>query len=71
MAVTGADYWYIAVLLGGNEAKWKRIERNEEDIKTLIEAERNSGIWCRHKPRRPWMVPFPAPRHWLPDMLTA
>lgn len=27
MAVTGADYWYIAVLLGGNEARWKRIER--------------------------------------------
>lgn len=40
MAVTGADYWYIAVLLGGNEAKWKRIERDEEDIKTLIEAEK-------------------------------
>lgn len=40
LAVTGADYWYIAVLLGGNEAKWKRIERNEEDIKTLIEAEK-------------------------------
>ena len=40
MAVTGADYWYIAVLLGGNEARWKRIERNEEDIKTLIEAEK-------------------------------
>lgn len=40
MAVTGADYWYIAVLLGGNEAKWKRIERNEDDIKTLIAAEK-------------------------------
>lgn len=40
MAVTGADYWYIAVLLGGNEARWKRIERNEEDIKTLIAAEK-------------------------------
>lgn len=39
MAVTGADYWYIAVLLGGNEAKWKRIERNEEDIQHLIIAE--------------------------------
>ena len=24
MAVTGADYWYIAVLLGGNEARWKK-----------------------------------------------
>lgn len=41
MAVTGADYWYIAVLLGGNDAKWKRIERNESDIKTLIDAERD------------------------------
>lgn len=40
MAVTGADYWYIAVLLGGNDAKWKRIERNEEDIKALLEKER-------------------------------
>lgn len=39
MAVTGADYWYIAVLLGGNEATWKRIERNEEDIQTIVEAE--------------------------------
>ncbi|WP_329757560.1 YqaJ viral recombinase family protein [Acidaminococcus intestini] len=40
MAVTGADYWYIAVLLGGNDSKWKWIERNEEDIKTLIQAEK-------------------------------
>lgn len=40
MAVTGADYWYIAVLLGGNEARWKKIERNEDDIKVLIEKER-------------------------------
>lgn len=40
MAVTGADYWYIAVLLGGNEAKWKWIERNEDDIQTLIAAEK-------------------------------
>lgn len=35
------------------------------------QPKRNSGIWCRPKPRRPWMAPFPAPRHWLPDMLTA
>lgn len=40
MAVTGADAWYIAVLLGGNEALWKKINRNEEDIKTLIDCER-------------------------------
>ena len=41
MAVTGADKWYIAVLLGGNEAIWKEIPRNEDDIQTLIEAEEN------------------------------
>ena len=40
MAVTGAPYWYIAVLIGGNEASYKRIERNEGDIKTLIDAEK-------------------------------
>lgn len=40
MAVTGSDYWYIAVLLGGNEAVWKRIERNEEDVRTLLVAEK-------------------------------
>lgn len=41
MAVTGAEAWYIAVLLGGNEAKWKKIERNEDDINILIEAEQH------------------------------
>lgn len=40
MAVTGADAWYIAVLLGGNEALWKKIDRNEDDIKILTETER-------------------------------
>lgn len=40
MAVTGSDYWYIAVLLGGNESMWKRIDRNEEDVQTLISKER-------------------------------
>lgn len=40
MATTGADYWYIAVLLDGNDAKWKRIERNEDDIKALIAEEK-------------------------------
>ena len=40
MAVTGLDAWYIAVLIGGNEARWKKIKRNEEDIKTLIQAEK-------------------------------
>lgn len=39
LAVTGADRWYIAVLIGGNEALYKVVERNEDDIKALIEAE--------------------------------
>lgn len=43
LAVTGADRWYIAVLIGGNEALYKTVERNEDDIKALIEAE--AGFW--------------------------
>lgn len=39
LAVTGAARWYIAVLIGGNEALYKTVERNEEDIKALIQAE--------------------------------
>lgn len=40
MAVTGSPCWYIAVLLGGNKFIYKKIERNEEDIKILIEEEK-------------------------------
>jgi putative phage-type endonuclease len=38
MAVTGYDKWYIAVLIGGNEAVWKVIDRNQEQIDLLIKA---------------------------------
>lgn len=38
MAVTGCDKWYVAVLIGGNEFKWKEIPRNEEEIQSLIKA---------------------------------
>jgi putative phage-type endonuclease len=38
MAVTGYDYWYIAVLIGGNDPKWKVIERNQAEIDDLIRA---------------------------------
>ena len=38
MAVTGLAKWYIAVLIGGNEAKFKVVERNEDQIKELIKA---------------------------------
>lgn len=39
MLVTGKPVWYIACLIGGQHYVWKPIERNEEDIKALLEAE--------------------------------
>lgn len=39
MAVTGAERWYIAVLIGGWDFQWKIIERDEELIKNLITIE--------------------------------
>lgn len=39
MAVTGADRWYIAVLIGGWDFQWRVIERDEELIKNLITIE--------------------------------
>ena len=39
MLVTGAERWYIAALIGGNHFVHKCIERNEDDIKALLEAE--------------------------------
>ena len=38
MAVTGYERWYIAVLIGGNEAVWKTVERNQDQIDFLIQA---------------------------------
>lgn len=38
MAVTGWERWYVAVLIGGNQAIWKEIPRNEEQIAELIKA---------------------------------
>lgn len=38
MLVTGAQRWYIAALIGGNDFKWKVIERNEEDIEMVRQA---------------------------------
>ena len=51
LAVTGADRWYIAVLIGGNEAIRKTVERNKEDIKALIEAEKD--FWDHVATRTP------------------
>ena len=39
LAVTGADRWYIAVLIGGQKFIWKEVPRSEKDIAVLIAAE--------------------------------
>lgn len=39
LAVTGLKKWYICVLLGGQKFIWKEVERNEDDIQALIQAE--------------------------------
>lgn len=36
MMTTGLPVWYIAVLIGGQDFRWKAIPRNEEDIKELF-----------------------------------
>lgn len=46
MAVTGYDAWWIAVLIGGNKFQYKKIERDEEIIQMLIEAEEE--FWNGH-----------------------
>ncbi|MGP4061477.1 YqaJ viral recombinase family nuclease [Halobacillus sp. H74] len=40
MAVTGADAWWIAVLIGGNKFVYKRVERDEDLIQNLIALEK-------------------------------
>lgn len=39
MAVTGAERWYIAVLIGGWDFQWRIIERDESVIKNLVTIE--------------------------------
>lgn len=46
MAVTGYDAWWIAVLIGGNKLVYKKIERDEEVIRLLIEKEKE--FWEQH-----------------------
>lgn len=41
MAVTGADAWYIACLIGNEKFVYKRIERDEEIINYLIQIEKD------------------------------
>jgi len=46
MAVTGYKAWWIAVLIGNEKFIYKRIERDEEVIKNLIEIEKD--FWNNH-----------------------
>lgn len=46
MAVTGAESWYLAVLIMGREFKYKMIDRDEELIQNLITIERE--FWEEH-----------------------
>ena len=51
MAVTGYKAAYIAVLIGGNNFKWKCVERDDELISMLIQLE--SDFW--HSPAAGWL----------------
>lgn len=46
MAVTGADRWFIAVLIGGWDFQWRVIERDDQLINNLIAVEQN--FWSNH-----------------------
>lgn len=46
LGVTGKEKGYIAVLIGGNKFIWKEIERDEELINMIIEAEKH--FWEFH-----------------------
>lgn len=39
LLITGLSHWYIAALIGGQKYSCWRVERNEGDIKALLEAE--------------------------------
>lgn len=41
LAVTGKARWYLAVLIGNSDFRMYTIERDEEEIAALMEAERN------------------------------
>ena len=46
MAVTGYQAWWVAVLIGGNDFRYKRVERDDEFINLLVQLEQN--FWCNH-----------------------
>ncbi|RWZ59867.1 hypothetical protein EQV77_00795 [Halobacillus fulvus] len=50
MAVTGADAWWIAVLIGGNKFVYKKVERDEDLIENLMDIEKS--FWEEHVLKR-------------------
>lgn len=54
MAVTGYKKWYLAVLILGKEFKVFEIERDEDEIKALMEAERD--FWACVEKGEPPMI---------------
>lgn len=46
MAITGAERWFIAVLIGGWDFQWRVIERDDDLIKNLITIEHD--FWRNH-----------------------
>lgn len=45
MAVTGKSKWYLAVLIGNRDFKWFTIERDEDEINALMDAERTFKMY--------------------------
>ena len=50
MAVTGNEKCYIACLIGGQRFLWKEVQRDEELIRLIVEAERY--FWDNHVEKR-------------------
>ena len=51
MAVTGADRWYVAAWLGGQDFVTRTIDRREDEIHELIKEEKQ--FWARVQNRQP------------------
>lgn len=45
LAVTGKSKWYLAVLVGNRDFVWFTIERDEDEIKALMDAERTFKMY--------------------------
>lgn len=46
LAVTGKARWYLAVLIGNREFRTFTIDRDEDEIKALMDAEKD--FWCNY-----------------------